>query len=233
MCKICDDQVDADGEVQLLKVGFLGAGGTGKTTVAKLLEANSSIPEKFHGSVSRPTFEKFGIRTEADQMNMTPAQRWELQKAISFAKMNQDLETRHGIFDRTPVDQMAYSLYRCADIMGEEEFNFMHKYVERFTSQYDLLFFFPIYFWGDTVADGMRQTNYAYRRTYEIILQGLLDEMRLQYIMLPDADPESRAEYITAEMETARNDSYRARIADPIDEYEFRRQLQQQQWQQS
>lgn len=181
---------------RLLKVGFVGAGGTGKTSVANLLKHDEEVEEQFRPSVVRGVYKQQAVPDEAAQLNMSSERLWYLQREILAAKCVQDAQYPNGIFDRTPIDHMAYCLYRCGSHISNEDYETVENLVRMYTARYDLIFFFPIYNWGDTNEDGFRQSNTAYRVVTSTLMLGLLHAFNIKYIALDDCSPTDRVEYI-------------------------------------
>ena len=176
-----------------LKIGFIGAGGTGKTSVAKLLE--SQLSEPFRPSIVRATMEGLGINHESDQNHLTEEQRYRIQLAIFEAKLKQDKEHQYGLFDRTPIDHLAYCMHRCANVIPDDDWCLMLTQAQDAIRRYDLIFFFPYYHWG-VPTDGFRQEGLAYKTKIELLQRALLNDLGIDFIELTNVAPEDRAIYV-------------------------------------
>lgn len=175
-----------------MKIGFIGAGGTGKTTVATALAEKLGL--NYHQSVPRSVFQARGL-TEADQRSMTPAQIWDLQKAIFEAKIEQDEVYRSGVFDRTLLDHLAYCIYRCADSIPAKEMEKMQEAMYDNIRSYTLLAYFPLFNWGGS-ADGFREDKFSYQVAIDTIMNGLLHLYGVKYVSMRDEVPEDRIKFL-------------------------------------
>jgi len=191
--------------VDKLKIGFVGAGCTGKSSVANILAADITIPEQFRPSIVRDVFTKLGYRGELDQLKMNDTDAWHLQKMILKAKFEYDTIATTGLFDRTPIDHAAYALYRCGNFISDDDLEWIQTECWSYTSKYDLLFFFPIYDWGKVVDDGFRQNNKAYRIATQSIMLGLLTEYGAKYETIENTTPQRRAEFVKEKMNARRS----------------------------
>ena len=198
MTEITNEDVE---RVPLLKIGFIGTGGTGKTSVAEKLK--ELIPEDFRPSIVRGVMGHLGV-TDAMQSSMSSAQCWAVQKALADAKFNQDDEYDTGLFDRTPIDHLAYALYRCAGEISNPVYKALVERVQEYIDQYDVVFYFPIYEW-EVADDGFRQQGLAYRATHDMLLQQLLTEMEIDAIEMPDASVDERVELILSVLQDERD----------------------------
>lgn len=192
----------ADAEITLLKVGFIGTGGTGKTTVANLIR--NRIPEPFVGSRNREVFAQLGYSGESFQTANTAEQNWKIQHALITAKVDQDVTHPVGLFDRTPIDHIAYCLHRCADAITDSEWDWLWNKYSGLITLYDILFYFPIYDWENAHEDGFRQTNKAYRTKIDFLMQGVMAEMGICPVFMPNESPEQRADIILLHLKEAR-----------------------------
>lgn len=161
-------------------VGFVGAASTGKTSAAREVSKETGLP--FHPSTPREVFKEFGL-TEVDQHNIPLAAVYRLQQAIFTRKIVQDKSVAEGIFDRTPVDYMSYSMIRCHGIMSTKDFNrYLDEMIEGL-KRYDLLFFFPISPSIKYESDGFRDASgEAYRYLQQFTMRGLLHKCGAEYI---------------------------------------------------
>jgi len=193
----------ADAEITLIKIGFIGAGGTGKTSVARILH---HLPEPFRPSIVRATMAAHGVTSEADQLGMSEEERWCLQRALIQAKRAQDEEFTYGLFDRTPIDHMGYIMHRCANVIPDKEFEELWALYTDLTSRYDLLVYFPVYDWGVNHEDGFRQGNRSYRVKQHLLMHSIALEMGfgLQLVEMANISPEARAEFLMPRIEEAR-----------------------------
>jgi len=187
-------------ERRLLKVGFVGAGGTGKTSVANLMAKDEEIKETFRPSIVREVYKRLDVPDESTQLNMSAEHQWYLQREILAEKCAQDAACSTGIFDRTPIDHMAYCLYRCGSHISDDDYENVENLVRLYTQRYNLIFFFPMYDWEKANEDGFRQSNKAYRVACSTLMLGLLHQFNIQYWLLPNTTPEDRAEYIKKAM---------------------------------
>jgi len=178
----------------VIKIGFIGTGSTGKTTLANLLAAELHLPQI--PGVARTVFKSQGL-TENSQSEMTSKQKWELQKLIFDAKIEQDAEEQVGVFDRTLLDHMGYCLYRCSDAMPESITKSMLILVSESLQSYDLLLYFPMYDWS-LEADGFREDGFAYRTAHDAILRGLIDRLNVVVQRVPNTRPEERLKWAIA-----------------------------------
>lgn len=175
-----------------MRIGFIGAGGTGKTTTAQLLE--NFIPEQLFPGVARTVFKELGY-TEADQRHMSKHDKWRLQKKIFDAKIQQDHDNPDGLFDRTLVDHIAYCLFRCDDAINDTTIKSMLIVTAENMAKYDQLFYFPVYDWVPD-ADQLRETNLSYRMAIDFMVQGIIRNLGIPYFRVPNGAPDQRAQAV-------------------------------------
>jgi hypothetical protein len=185
-------------------IGFCGAGGTGKTTTAKLLAPK--IGHTFLPSAARSVFAKMSPRFgEQDQDRLTPAQRWGLQQSIQIAHMEQ-MANHFGekmLCDRTQIDQYVYALQYCSETLNVVDIKWLHDLVERALQFYRIIFYFPLTdFPGHD--DGMRTVQPARRLAFDCMLWGVLSNFQIQVTPVPVLCPEDRAHFIMAHLNPGR-----------------------------
>lgn len=175
-------------------IGFTGAGGTGKTTTAKWIAENLSIP--FLPSASRVVYEEQSL-TE-DLVNTWDAdKKWELQRNIFDKKIEQDDTTGSFVADRTLLDHWAYCLMYCALDLDKKTFSTMENTVRKhMLSTYTNILYFPWGYW-EGESDGVRQDNPAWQSAIDAILVGYCIRWRLPVVEVPQTKgPEIRHEFI-------------------------------------
>jgi len=176
-----------------VRIGHCGTGGTGKTTLAKALADVLDI--SYRPSVVREVYNEFGW-TEENQRKATPAQCWRLQEKIFERKMIQDkYYGKDVVFDRTPIDHLAYCIYRCELALNEQTLKDLESRTREETLKYDLVVYHPIPSWNPE-PDGMREDEYAYRRIIDAIMLGYLHIFELSYIIVPDGDLKTRRDSV-------------------------------------
>jgi hypothetical protein len=190
------------------KIGFVGTGGVGKTSVADLLRVDPTVPEQFIPSIVRGVFSELGVTTEAQQLSMSEAKKWELQRTLFHRKCQQDWEHAHGIFDRTPVDHFAYGLYRCGGYITRTQLRFLKSLVLKYSKQYDVIFYFPLYDWctDEVNDDGFRENRFAYRYAAQQLMVATMFELGITFIKVGDVSPEQRVADIKHVLKRMRTD---------------------------
>ena len=156
-----------------MKIGFCGSGGIGKSTVLAALAPLIDVPTL--PSVARSVFERWKI-TEADQLGMSPAELWSLQKEIFDARVEAEKEMNgHFISDRTLVDHMAYCLLRANAGMSTKDFEVYEEKMLFSMNGYDLVCYFPFMLATHVyINDGFRQTDAVYQIAIDRMMMGLL-----------------------------------------------------------
>lgn len=183
------------GNVNGKVIGFCGAGGVGKTTTASALLGHlGPMGYEFLPSSSREVFKKMGVLTEADQNNLSPERRWELQKAIQLAhaeKMQHRDKSKNLICDRTQLDQYSYALQYCSTALSHVDITWLEELTYYAMQQFDLVFYFAPHAWL-SVDDGMRETRPGPRILFDRILQGALNHFDIDFLLMPTTTPTLR-----------------------------------------
>jgi hypothetical protein len=178
-------------------IGFCGAGGTGKTTTAKLLA--SQLHYGFLPSASRDVFKRMGYQQETDQDKLNPNERWLLQRNIQVAHMTSmsDYFGKPVVTDRTQLDQHAYALLYCSSTLSTSDLTWLHDLVERALQFYKKIFYFPLTDFP-TNDDRMRTTRQGERLAFDCILYGLIRLFDVPITVVPVLGLEDRVEFIEA-----------------------------------
>lgn len=183
-----------------MKVGFIGAGGTGKTTVANLL-TDLGIPVM--PSVARDVFKEQNL-TEASQLAMTQQENWTLQKTIFDRKLRQDLDHEDRLTDRTLLDHFVYALLRSNAAMDDSTASALEALVKENLQKYDVLVYFPLaQFWN--AADGFRQANRSWAMAVDAAQRGMLEKLGVPFKTMPFGSPESRAALVRQWIDEAKS----------------------------
>jgi len=160
-----------------MKVGFVGSGGTGKSTVLELFEDKS--PFSVLHSRNRELWKKKGWK-EVSQLQRDPEDVLEFQKELFLAKLEQDNGIRDRleegeviICERTLLCHYVHILYRCADVISDNMVRSYEALALENVSGLDLLVHFPLTDYEDR-SDGLRQMNFAYRRSIDFLYKGVL-----------------------------------------------------------
>lgn len=177
-------------------IAFCGAGGTGKTTTLNaFVEAHPDY--NVIRSQSRATFVKHGVLTEDDQDRLSMRQRWDLQKEIQVAHwlyMKPFIEMK-SIAERTQFDQLAYALQYCYQVIGPREYIWLNELATAAKPYYQSLFYFPLVEYPG-VDDGMRTSHFGKRLQYDLLLQGVLRDFKVNTITMPMGSVEERVAFL-------------------------------------
>lgn len=180
-----------------MKIGFCGAGGTGKSTLAKAISEMHKLP--FMKSPSRECFEKHGVLTEDAQRALTPKQRFALQLDIFKAIDKQVFGNVQGVFDRTHLDNLGYCALQCHDVVGNEQFTEMWEIAAQGLKTFDLIIYCPLYDWR-SVNDGMRTQNLAARKLHDAFVFKFLHAESIPHINMLNVGIQERLMGISQHM---------------------------------
>ncbi len=171
---------------QGVRIAFMGAGGTGKTTSAREIAGalNLDRPE----SASREIYRENSL-TEIAVLALSPEHKLDLQTHIFDRKVQND-QAYSYVTDRTILDHYAYCLAYCGGFMSDDLFE---KYEEQtrslMLSTYSHIFYFP---WGYWEADGdeVRSSVRAWQSQIDSILVGYAMRWNLPVIEVPQMEGE-------------------------------------------
>lgn len=180
---------------------FTGAGGTGKTTMAKAAAERYGVP--LLESSAREVQREFGLRHEDDQLTMSPSDLTALQTAISdrswddICKMATVGSCKGYISDRTMACRMAYRVLKGWAHMTEEELlMYEHRALSEFTSA-NLVVHCPTGLFDPPPGDFRTESN-VQREAFDCIVRGIVDRFRPQIniMSMTVADPETRVRHL-------------------------------------
>lgn len=159
-----------------MRIGFTGTGGAGKTTTLNsMVKADPTLPPVLL-SRTRRVFERWGL-TESQQEDMSPEDRWLLQKDIFSSRLEAESECSDFISDRTILDSFAYCIHRCYQVIDDTSFHELKSMVIDNLIKYDVIIYFPITTKFNPPDDGMRQQGFAYRYQIDSLIKSVLIEM--------------------------------------------------------
>lgn len=179
-----------------MKIGFTGAGGTGKSTVLEHLLSDAKFTQcpPVLRSTTRQVYERWGI-DEAAQERMTPEDRYRLQNDIFENRLANEQNYKDGfISDRTLLCNYAYCVFRNYTMIGNEEFAALEGKVAANLMAYDVLIYFPMYF--TPAPDGMRQDGNAYNASIDGLIFRFLNKHSIPHTTLQMGSPQDRAEAV-------------------------------------
>lgn len=161
---------------------FTGAGGTGKTTLAKAMSDRYELP--MVQSTSREVQEKFGILKEDDQLKLTRPKLAELQFAIAKRYCESVEGVQEYVSDRTIACHYCYAMMKQWDMVTLDDMEWYEERVLRQFTSADLVVYCPTgIFLPD--SDGMRTDSMAQREVYDRVLRGVIDKVRNHINLLP------------------------------------------------
>lgn len=183
-----------------MKIAFTGAGGTGKTTMAKYLSQKWDIP--YVGSVSRLVMQEMGIESEAAQNNMSDADLLVLQQAIAKKRIESLAAHESYVTDRCALDNYIYALRRCGGAMTEAHRKVWEEGAVKDLYAHDLVFYTPVGLFP-TEHDGTRVTEIAHQYLMDTAMYGFLckhgfDKMASHLYVLAMPELERRKRYVDA-----------------------------------
>jgi hypothetical protein len=178
-------------------IGFCGAGGTGKTTTAEALLTELGDTWKLLPSTSRDTFRQMGLNREDDQDRLSPLDRWTLQRNIQIAHSEKVKPHRDQqmITDRTQLDQFAYALQYCNNILNLSDLKWLEDLTAKSLEFYAHIFYFPLTSFKDH-SDGMRTHNLATRLSFDLLLKGLIGNLEVPITSVPIMTVHNRVQFI-------------------------------------
>lgn len=181
-----------------MKIAFTGAGGTGKTTLAKYLAEKWGVP--YVGSVSREIMTELGVESEMAQERMTDNELLTLQQRIYERRKEKLASLDSYVTDRCALDNYIYGLRRCGAALTEEIRAAWEKGAVEDLYAHDLVFHTPIGLF-ETVADGVRVTDISHQHLMDAAMYGFLckhafDKMAGHVYIVNMADLNRRKKYI-------------------------------------
>jgi len=172
-----------------LLIGFCGAGGVGKSTLATACQKALGDAWKVAPSITREVFADFSIDSEPEFRAMPVDDRRVVQRALADAKRQRDRELaaqpgQNWILDRTPLDNFCYEIMSSGDLMEQDEYNFLLSEISQdLFNTYQFTWLIPFHTFPGS-PDGFR-TGYGARVAVSHIMLSLWRQVSRQPIANP------------------------------------------------
>lgn len=154
-----------------MKIALTGAGGTGKTTLAKYISEKWGIP--YLGSVGRQVMAEMGIEGEPAQEAMSKQDLLALQHRI-FERLR---DTRKGaksyVTDRCIIDSYVYGLHHCGTVIPPDVLKEWEETAIADLYAHDLVLYAPTGLFA-VEADGGRIAAQGHQTLLDAALYGIL-----------------------------------------------------------
>ncbi|ASR75499.1 thymidylate kinase [Streptomyces phage Mildred21] len=196
----------------MIKIGMMGAHGTGKTSMAEAM-VNSPAFSLFRTVPSTARQIKaygYPINREATELSqiLVPLLRI-VDEAEAFTDKHNRLYKQGIISDRTLVDSLAYTMYQNANVWegGDLVEHVTFRLTQMYMQTYGALLYFPIYW--DNVDDGVRDPDEQYRREIDNNIKTILELLGIEYLTVPNVSPEMRVSWLAGKFQEFDEDAAR------------------------
>jgi hypothetical protein len=149
-----------------MRIAFMGASGTGKTTLAKWVSETYGLPINPVGSRSVAKAMGFESPYDVDKAG----RRVEFQHRLQAEKMAWELKHESFVTDRTTIDELAYLSIHNIDGVSAD------YYGRAFQgwSRYDVVFHTPVEAFIDLAGDPSRRADVTYHMVFDAMVRGFL-----------------------------------------------------------
>jgi nicotinamide riboside kinase len=177
-----------------MTIGFCGSHGTGKTTLADMLNEefecifNRNVSyQRLLNDICLPINDRTNIITQSGVL------------ANYYIDLFRYREDEILLTDRTIIDALAYTFN--SDFISTDDKNILYSYYAKVMSMYDVLFYIPIEF--ALVKDNLRQEDEQYRINIDNEIKRLLKISNIKYHIV-SGNIEDRLEYTKEIIDEAR-----------------------------
>lgn len=178
-----------------MRVGFSGAQGTGKTTLAKAMLKDPFFDGwAYVPSAARTAVEQgFKVNREADPLSqlLTTCARVTSEYKVSQQVVN-------TVSDRTPLDSLAYTFYQYDNVWHDFDSTFYWDtscdLVEMAMKEYDRVFYFPPYW--EPKEDGVRSGDRQYQMDIDKLVKRILQRLDIYCLTMPEGTNQDRIRFI-------------------------------------
>jgi nicotinamide riboside kinase len=173
-------------EEVIMRIGFTGAQGTGKTTLLNELKKENKY--LIITNVARDLVKDLKIQLNENGEDFS-------QLAIYHKNIEILLSTPSFVSDRSLSDIWAYSKWAFEKKkITSELFSFIEKGIDRYMDLYDIIFYLPIEF--SLEKDGVRSTSEEYRRQIDSNIKEALHKFYRKKIYTVEGSIEKRVDKI-------------------------------------
>jgi len=195
----------------MIKIGMMGAHGTGKTSMAQaMLDGPFSSFSLVPSTARQIKAYGYPINREATELSqiLVPLLRM-VDEAEAFTNQHNRMYKQGLISDRTLVDSLAYTMYQNLHVWesGDLIENVTLRLAQMHINTYNVLLYFPIYW--DNVDDGVRDPDEQYRRDIDNNIKTILELLGINYYTVPNVTPEIRADWLVQKIYRADEENAR------------------------
>ncbi len=153
-----------------MRVGFMGASGTGKTTLAQWMVRTFGL--KMNPVGSRSVALKMGFDNPYD-VDRT-GQRQAFQLELLRSKVAWEREQESFVTDRTTLDNLVYFMMHAPEECDDD----FHQAVFAAMNRYTHVIYCPVLVFINLDNDGARVADPMYHRLFDSVLLGYMRKMR-------------------------------------------------------
>jgi nicotinamide riboside kinase len=181
-----------------MRIGIVGAQGTGKTTLLEALRPK--LPDyKFIPEVARTIMKRMGLIDLHSLKNLGPGYGLKFQLSCLIEQLSsEDSAGENFVSDRSVLDSWVYCKYRFFEGIS---FNFWELYetcVLRQTKLYDLIVYTPLEF--PPVSDGVRSSNQSYQRQIDTLIQGAISRFNPRNVVEVTGAVDARVQQVISKI---------------------------------
>lgn len=159
-----------------LRIGFAGASGTGKSTLAAIVSDKFGLPVNPVGSRSVAKAMGFASPYDVD----AAGKRAEFQKRLMSEKIAWEAAHDRFVADRTTIDNLAYTAFHDVHAIDRETIDAAALGLRRYTH----VIYCPVSAFCSVGDDPARVKDAAYHELYDALLFGLLEKYEVRGIWM-------------------------------------------------
>lgn len=179
-----------------MRIAFLGASGTGKSTLTQWISKEYSLDTNPIGSRSVAKMMGFDNPYDVD----AAGKRTEFQIRLLLEKAKWEAEHETFVVDRTTLDVVSYICLHCISALTDEVLDNAFAWMKRYTH----IYYCPLTAFINLDNDPNRVATMAYHKVYDTLIQGLIMKpgLRTRIVSLTMANLDDRKQILQEDLIT-------------------------------